>query len=121
MRALGNKGEDQAAKYLKKKGYRILERNFSTPRGEVDIIALDGDTLVFVEVKGLSRLDMITPEQKVNRKKQKKIANTALIYMAKLGSEYPLARFDVISVHFKWFLPRIVHIKDAFELDSYAG
>ena len=118
MRELGNKGEDRAARYLKKKGYRILERNFSTPRGEVDIIALDGDCLVFVEVKGLSKVDMLLPEEKVNPQKQKRIANTALIYMSRLGPDYPLARFDVISVHFKWLFPRIEHIKDAFELEA---
>jgi putative endonuclease len=115
MRDLGDKGEELAVKHLKKKGYRILVRNYKAPTGEIDIIADDRGKLVFVEVK--TRTDDLfgQPEEAVNLKKQNRIKKTALHYMSRLKKERP-ARFDIVSVHVRDKTGKINHIEDAFEV-----
>jgi putative endonuclease len=113
MRLLGNRGETLAIKYLKKRGYRILKRNYSAPTGEIDIIAEDEGTLVFVEVK--TRTDTLfgTPEEAVNFRKRNRITSTALHYMSRLKKQKP-ARFDIIGVRIKVssaFISRIISIR----------
>lgn len=115
MRVLGDKGEELAVRYLKKKGYSILVRNYKAPTGEIDIIADDRGTLVFVEVKARSDDLFGQPEEAVNHRKQRKIERTALHYMSRLKKEMP-ARFDIVSVHLKGNAGKIDHLIDAFEV-----
>jgi putative endonuclease len=112
---LGERGEELAVKFLKKKGYRIVKKNFSTPMGEIDIIAEQNGTLVFVEVKTRESIDFGHPYEAVNRRKRKKIANVALLYLKKL-KEPPPCRFDVVSISYERGVPECELIPDAFEV-----
>ena len=112
---LGEKGEGLACKFLKKKGYRIISRNVKTSIGEIDIIAIDKDTLVFVEVKTRESLQYGRPFESVTPFKRRKIANVALLYLKKLR-EAPECRFDIVSIYHKKGNPVIELIKDAFEI-----
>jgi putative endonuclease len=115
MRILGDKGEDLAVKHLKKNGYRVLVRNYKASMGEIDIIANDRGTLVFVEVKTRTGDLFGKPEEAVDLKKQLKIKRTALHYMSRLKKEQP-SRFDIVSIHIRGKADKIYHIKDAFEV-----
>lgn len=98
-RDLGMKGEDCAAHYLKYMGYEILERNFRCRYGEIDIVALDGDTLCFVEVKTRSRTDYGLPCQAVDRRKILHIKRCAYVYLrAHEGLKYGDVRIDIVEV-----------------------
>jgi putative endonuclease len=113
--SLGPRGEKVAARFLRKLGYRILLRNFRCGTGEIDIIALDGPTLVFVEVKTRA-CDGPTPEQQVHRRKQHQVTKAAKVYLGRYGSPLPPARFDVVAV--VWPAgqkPTIRHTIHAFE------
>lgn len=94
----GARGEEQAALYLQAKGWRILERNFSAPYGEIDIIAQDGKTLVFAEVKTRAYRAYGGPLMAVTPAKQKKIALTAQSYLKAKGLKFDSIRFDVLCV-----------------------
>ena len=113
----GNIGEEIAAAYLKKNGYRILDRNFSCRFGEIDLIADDCGTLVFVEVKLRKNDRFAEAREFVDRNKQKKILQAARYYLMKTGTECPM-RFDVTEIYLdpeKDRVPEIRHIPDAFE------
>lgn len=115
MESLGTKGEDLAIKFLKKKGYRIIARNYKTFIGEIDIIAEDGNTTVFIEVKTRTDDSFGYPFEAVNKRKRKKLKNLALLYLKKKGEESPV-RFDVLSIFYMDNGKKeIEHIKDAFE------
>jgi len=97
MRAIGNVGEDYAVKILKKNKYKIVERNFTVRGGEIDIIAKDGEYLVFVEVKMRKSTDYGRPSEFVGYMKQEHLRKAALLYMKK--TEYDgLCRFDVVEI-----------------------
>jgi putative endonuclease len=113
VKQLGEKGEDIAAAYLKGKGYAILHRNYRTPVGEADIIAKDGTTIVFVEVKARATLAFGRPFEAVNARKIEKIRRVALYYLKQAGREQPL-RFDVVSIHCERGKAEVDHIRDAF-------
>ncbi len=113
MKQLGEEGEDIAAAYLKAKGYAILHRNYRTPVGEADIVAKDGVTTVFVEVKARSTLAFGRPFEAVNARKIEKIRRVALYYLKRAGSEQPV-RFDVVSIHCEKGKAEVDHIRDAF-------
>jgi len=115
MVKLGQRGEDLAASYLKKKGYKIIHRNFKTMIGEIDIIARDRDDLVFIEVKTRESLEYGQPFESVNRNKRRKIANVAMLYLKKL-KDIPHCRFDVVSVYYKEGRPEFDLIQYAFEM-----
>ena len=115
-REIGNRGEDAAAKYIKKRGYKIVERNFTCPLGEMDIIALDRKTLCFIEVKTLSGENYGPPEIAVNIYKQHKLSKVALAYLNLKHLHDAKARFDVIGVTLSPGEERVELIKDAFEL-----
>ena len=91
--------ETQAAAFLEKQGYQILERNFLCPAGEIDLIAKEGEYLCVVEVKYRSERETGTPEEAVDAKKQKRISKAALFYLMKrgLGDTTP-CRFDVVGI-----------------------
>jgi putative endonuclease len=113
--ALAQRGENAAARYLRQIGYKIILRNYRSPLGEIDIIARDGDTLVFVEVKTRA-YDDPTPEEQVNSVKQHQITKAAKVYLNRYGSSQPPARFDVVAV--VWPADRepvLRHVQSAFE------
>ncbi len=115
MKSIGNKGEDLAVKFLKKKGYFIIERNFKTKLGEIDIIAKDKNTIVFVEVKTRTNDYFGYPFEAINEKKKNRLKNLALIFMKRYERELPI-RFDVVSIFYmSGGNKKIQHIKDAFE------
>jgi putative endonuclease len=115
-REVGKRGEDAATRYIRKRGYKIVERNFTCPLGEVDIIALDRKTLCFIEVKTLSGKNYGPPEISVNIYKQHKLSKVALAYLNQNHLHDIHARFDVIAVTLSPEDERIELIKDAFEL-----
>lgn len=112
---LGGRGENVAARFLQREGYKILGRNYRTPVGEIDIIARDGKTLVFVEVK--TRVDdEPRPEDQVGNIKQHQITKAAKYYMSRFGSPQPPARFDVVAIIWPPRCEPIVrHTQSAFE------
>ncbi len=112
---LGDKGEGLAAGFLIEKGYKILTKNFRTRIGEIDIIAREKNTLVFVEVKTRESLEYGQPFESVNLRKRRKIANVALLYLQKLR-EVPACRFDVVSVYYENGRAEFELIRDAFEV-----
>ena len=95
---LGKKGESAAVSYLKKKGYKIIEQNYRTQAGEIDIIAKKRGTLVFVEVKTRRSRSYGSPKYAVTPKKQKAISKAALYYLKMTHQEKADARFDVVSI-----------------------
>lgn len=113
--ALGDRGENMAAKYLRNQGYKILERNFRCDMGEIDIVARDGKVLVFVEVKTRA-YDDPTPEEQVNLAKQHQITKAGKFYLTRYGTPQPAARFDVVAIVWPQGRdPIIRHTPNAFE------
>ena len=97
-RARGEAGERAAEQYLEKLGARILRRNYSCRGGEIDLIALDDETLLFVEVKLRSNERYGTPGEAVNCAKRRRICRAALTYLHEIGEVEVPMRFDVIEV-----------------------
>lgn len=112
----GRDSEALAARYLAEKGYEILEQNYRSPRGEIDIIAKEGDTIVFVEVKSGRSSHFGHPKGYVTCQKQKKISMTALHWLKASGQSRAKARFDVIAVCSKKNNTVIELIRNAFGL-----
>ena len=115
-KTIGNFGENEAEKFLRKNGYKILERNYTTKLGEIDIIAQKDNYICFVEVKTRSNENYGTPRDAVNYHKQKKIISVAKYYMLTKNKDMFL-RFDVIEVVVnkdKTKVEKIEHIEDAF-------
>jgi putative endonuclease len=114
-RRLGRRGEDEAARFLERKGLRIVERGYRALRGEIDIIGWDSDTLVFVEVKTRTDPEQGSPEEAVTPAKQAQVRRIATAYLADRGLGSPFCRFDVIAAEAG---PdealRLRHIVDAF-------
>ena len=115
----GKKGEDLAFSYLKKERYKIIERNYRTKCGEIDIIAKDKDVTVFIEVRSGNTEKFGLPEETINKRKQQQIAKSALFYIKRYGLEKENSRFDVVCVKdVDSEFPKIRLIKNAFELDT---
>lgn len=115
--ALGARGEALAEAFLKGKKFRICERNFRCPGGEVDIVARDGDTYVFVEVKARRNQAFGPPQSAVTRFKQRQISKAALTWLAKNRLFDAQARFDVVALIVREHeVPEIEHIINAFDL-----
>jgi putative endonuclease len=98
QRTIGIDGEIAAVDYLRRIGYRILVQNYRSPPGEIDIVAEDGNSLVFIEVKTRSTSRFGTPQEAVDRKKQLKIARAALYYLSVHQIKRKDCRFDVVVV-----------------------
>lgn len=109
-RAEGKLGEVRAEQYLAALGYGILERNFQCYGAEIDLIAQDGRTIVFVEVKTRVNARASSGREAVTAAKQRRICKGAMYYMMKRGLLNRQARFDVVEIHGT----RITHIRDAF-------
>lgn len=113
--AQGHKGEEAAVRLLEQSGYRIIARNYRTRLGEIDIIAKDGGTVCFIEVKSRSSDRFGTPQEALSAAKQRKIAQVALLFLKKNGLLESAARFDVVSVLFGQGAVRAELIRNAFE------
>ena len=112
---IGKKHEQEAADYLKSLNYKILELNYKIlPIGEIDIIAKDKNTIVFVEVKYRKTKEFGTPAEFVTKSKQKKVIKTALCYIKQNKIKADI-RFDIISI----CQAEIEHIKNAFCPENY--
>lgn len=114
---LGQRGEAEAAKLLKSKGYQIVERSSRGPLGEIDLIAVDDGTVVFVEVKTRSTHDAGHPADAVDENKQRRLTRLALMYLKQHGLLDNPARFDVVAITWPNAAesPRIEHFRGAFE------
>jgi len=95
---LGEKGELLAKRYLEKKGYTILEKNFRTRYGEIDIIAKFQEEIIFFEVKTRSSMDHGLPCEAVNKAKQRKIHGVANYYLLVTGCDCSKSRIDIIEI-----------------------
>ncbi len=114
-RAFGGQGEADARAFLEHRGMRVLQMNFRRPTGEIDIIARQRRTIVFVEVKRRSSLRFGRPAEAVDRAKQGHILRTAALYLQENGLEDAPVRFDVVEV-----LPgEIRHIEGAFDATGF--
>jgi len=115
--SLGSYGESLALEYLKGQGYRILEKNFRNKLGEIDLIAQDGKTVCFIEVKTRKSLDQGQPYEAVTAWKIRKLSQMAMSYLKyKYRSVDISSRFDVISIVQKESkVPSVQHIKNAFD------
>lgn len=110
-RQVGEGGEERAAQYLKRQGYKIVERNWRMPYGELDIVASSGKELVFVEVRTLETPNLLFPEESVGAGKQRRLARlaTAYVQQAKFEGDW---RIDVIAID----RDGLRHIKNAVSL-----
>lgn len=112
----GNRGERLAAKTLKAKGYRILARNCRNRWGEIDIIAMDGNTIVFVEVKTRSEHTQGRPEEAVTPTKQRQITRAAAVWLHHHKLDNHRCRFDVVAIVWRTGeAPLIDHFQSAFD------
>ena len=114
-RQLGDAGEDLAASALKRQGYKILERNYLTPLGEVDLIARQGKALVFIEVKTRRGERFGAPQEAVSTAKQNRLRRLADYYLKqkRLGADVQV-RFDVVGITISAEGPRVEVIQAAF-------
>jgi putative endonuclease len=112
----GEQGESLAAWYLKKNGYKIIEQNYRSHLGEIDIIAREKKTIVFVEVKSRRSVRYGSPKWAVTPKKQRKISMIALHYLKATRQMGQKARFDVVAITSNRDEPQIEIVKNAFEL-----
>ena len=108
----GNDGEARAVAYLLRAGMRVVERNFRSKLGELDIIARDRGTLVFVEVRTRGDSQHGNAVETVNVHKQRKVTRVAWSYIAKRRPHFVTARFDVIGITGD----ELVHVRDAWRL-----
>ncbi len=112
---IGPGGEKAAVHYLKREGYRILETNYRICGSEVDIIAIEGETLCFVEVKTRETNRFGLPEEFVDARKRRKIIRAAKVFIGKKPYCDYYVRFDIIAVASSLEDAKIRHIKHAFQ------
>lgn len=107
---MGRLGENRALKFLKRRGFKILEQNYKAPCGEADIIAADGEVLVFVEVKTRTSEKFGAPSEAVNYQRQKRYIKIAEFYIHTFNMYEKEVRFDIIEIMGR----QINHIRAAF-------
>jgi putative endonuclease len=112
----GQEGERLAERYLSKKGYRLVERNYRCPVGEVDLIVLDRRVIVFVEVKTRRHERFGVPLESVHPRKQQKMIKAALWFLSDRKLHERDARFDVVGISFGGQEPVVEHIENAFDV-----
>jgi putative endonuclease len=112
----GKRSEHLAAEFLKRRGYHILETNYRSNAGEIDIIAREKGTIVFVEVKARSSNRFGSPKGAVTPAKQRKISMAALDYLKRSGQVDASARFDVVAIDTAGGTTDIEVVKNAFAL-----
>jgi putative endonuclease len=115
-RWFGSRSERAAARYLRRLGYRVVARNWSRPLGELDIVAVDGECIVFVEVRSTEQESTERPAASVTSEKQRRLTQLALAFLQEHGLLGRTARFDVLTVSWPPGRrdPRIDHHKNAF-------
>jgi putative endonuclease len=116
---LGKCGEEDAVKFLKQKGYRILQRNYKSKLGEVDIIAKDKECICFIEVKTRASLEKGLPQESITKNKQHQITKAALNYLKENKLWDKPARFDVVSIIKGGTEENIELIQNAFDLEPH--
>jgi putative endonuclease len=122
-RTLGQRGEDEAARYLRRLGYKIVARGSRSHLGELDLVAVDGQTVVFVEVKTRESTSGGHPADAVTADKQRRLTRLGLSFLKRHGLlEYP-ARFDVVAITWPADArrPTIEHIAGAFAATGFKG
>jgi putative endonuclease len=117
-KVLGAEGERAAEKYLRRQKYTILERNYRCPLGEIDLIALDGKTVVFVEVKTRTGERHGSPLEAVDARKQRQIARVAQSFLLRHRLQNRDARFDVVGVSWDGTRPVCELVRNAFDLPT---
>jgi putative endonuclease len=116
---LGERGEALAWNYLRKQGYEIIEKNFRTCFGEIDVVARKQGTIVFVEVKTRSNHRFGLPEEAIDWKKRRKLVQVAQAFLQAKRLEESPARFDILSLTWEGAgEPRFALIEDAFTLEE---
>ncbi len=115
-RDTGQSGESLAVKALRQNGYRIVQENYRSKLGEIDVIAQDGGVLAFVEVKARRTDHYGSPKEAVTPRKQRKISMVALNYLKETGQSGKKARFDVVAIRLLPGKPDVEIIKNAFDL-----
>ena len=111
---LGQRGEEIAARHLRRCGYRVLERNFAVAGAEIDLIALDHETYVFVEVKARSSTIFGVPAEAVDARKALRIRRAATLYLRRNHAEESPVRFDIVAIVGAGRASRVELLKDAF-------
>lgn len=113
--ALGSRGERAAAAHLRKRGYRVINRNYRCPVGEIDLISWDGETIVFVEVKTRSSTEAEDPIDAIRPGKWARVERAARCFLAQRATRDHPCRFDVVTVVWpERGPPRIEHFEDAY-------
>ena len=115
---LGRRGEAVAEEFLRARRYAIVARNYRCRAGEVDLVALDGPVLVFVEVRSRRGTLVGTPLESVDGRKQARLARVARYFCAARGWLDRDARFDVVGVRFDTEPPAVEHVRAAFEVGA---
>ncbi len=113
---LGKEGERVAELFLKKKGYKLVERNYRCAAGELDLVMLDQRAIVFVEVKTRTGTGYGTPLEAVESRKQQKMIYAAQFFLSARKLNQREARFDVVGISWPGPQPLVEHIENAFEL-----
>ena len=115
----GRLGEEAAARHLSGAGWRILARNYSAPRGELDLVAWDGECMAFVEVKARSVGSWGRPADAVDREKRRRVTATALHYLRAAGTPPVRIRFDIVEVVLDGeHVLEVRHLQDAFRMEG---
>jgi len=114
----GKAAENEAARFLKAKGYKILERNYKNKFGEIDIIAQQNGVICFLEVKARHSLNFGVPQEAVSIRKQRQICRVAVYYLKSNKLLDRPARFDVLALLYVNSQPEVSLITDAFELSA---
>jgi putative endonuclease len=115
-RETGRRGEEIAAAFLARSGFRLLERNFRCRAGEIDLVAVDGETVVFVEVRSRTGVGRGTPLESVAWRKQVQVGRVARHFLTLRRWHERPARFDVVGVRFDADPPAVEHVRAAFDL-----
>jgi putative endonuclease len=115
---VGDRGEAEAARFLKRKGFTILAQGYRCPLGELDLVAQDGHTVVFVEVKARRGTGGDPPQAAVDLRKQRRLTRLAAAYLNRYALHGRACRFDVVAVTFgdTGAVERLHHIENAFEV-----
>ncbi len=116
-KALGDRGEELAARFLQQAGWTILDRNFRMGRKEIDLIARRGEIIAFVEVKTRAGLGYGYPLEAITWKKRREIQQVAMAWIDRKGSPDNIYRFDAVSVQVGSGGPPIIeHVEDAWRM-----
>ena len=118
VEARGAVGEDLACRHLRQRGLKILERNYRCRVGELDVVARDGDTVVFVEVKERGRASHGGAVEAVTLPKRRRVIKAAQRWAASHGASESLVRFDVVAIDWQDGKPVVRHEQGAFDADG---